>query len=267
MSTTTLAISAFSGLVVAALYTVVGYRLQGRAVSREARTAQNLFIAWWYAIAASSTLTAVTLTAYTAGNLPKWLYQVNSQMGLLALTVALWGLLSYLVYLYTGSRRAHLWIGGFYVLFYVLLQAAVAYFGPPDQISDNGWTLTTLYEDENGELGVAIQLSRAWIIVILVALVGPQFGAAVAYARLYKRAQDATQRYRIAMISGSIIVWFGTSLVAGSLGVEGITWQVVSRVLSLLAASAILMAYYPPAFLRRRWGLRALKDDAVPLPE
>ena len=37
-----------------------------------------------------------------------------------------------------------------------------------------------------------------------------------AYARLYRKTRDRTQRYRIALLTGSILIWFGTSAIVGA---------------------------------------------------
>ncbi|MEA3203857.1 MAG: hypothetical protein QOI63_1537, partial [Thermoplasmata archaeon] len=97
-------------------------------------------------------------------------------------------------------------------------------------------------------------------LAFVALFVGPQMGAAAAYALLYRKAEDRTQRYRIALVAGSIVVWFGSSALAAGANIRGLTWQVASLLLALAAGFAILLAYLPPAAWKRRWGLRSIDD-------
>lgn len=248
----TLTLSVVISLVTAVVYGYVGYRMSQRQVVGDARLAHQMFVLWWAALSASSLLSALMVTLYKLDALPLWLYQSITQLSLLLIIVALLGLLFYLVYLYTGNRSSLGWMVVVYVLFYAALVGLIQWLGAPEALTDDGWTIV---QDPQPDLPDAV----SWAFLIF--LLGPQLGASFAYLRLYKHARTPTQRYRIAVVSGSILVWFGSSLLASAAQLEeSLWWQMFSRLLSVLASLAILAAYFPPAFLAKRYGLERLTD-------
>ena len=259
MTPNTLAISAVFSIATAALYLYIGAVLRQRQVSPGARLAKDLFAAWWIILGLSTLLGVLQLGLYATGNLPIWLYMTNSQLSLFLIFAALWALQCYLVYLYRGTTRAFVPLAAFYLAFYVFVVGVLMWVmveHPYDRIADNGWTLAAEPEFEVGR-GVGL-------IAILV-LVGPQMAAAVAYARLYRKTTDRTQRYRIALLTGAILGWFGTSLLAAAANAnEGAGWQLVSRLIGLTAGGIILAAYKPPGWIRRRFDIRGLDDEVRP---
>ncbi|MEA3189977.1 MAG: hypothetical protein QOD77_559 [Thermoplasmata archaeon] len=245
--------SALTGL----LYAYVGWRLQARRVSEDAKVAHGMFVLWWYALAATSALTVATNVLHMTGRLEIWLYQAITQVALLVLLSGLLGLLYYLIYLYTGNKRYLASLVVLYIVMYGWVVALLYQIGPPTQLADNGWTITRLPK---------VDYNPAVALAFVVLLIGPQVAAALAYAGLYRKAQDNTQRYRIAMVAGSIVVWFGASLVASALqastgAASSEAWQYVSRMLTVLGGLAILMAYRPPRAWQKRWGLRSIEAE------
>lgn len=253
MSSMTLALSAAGSFLTAVLYLYIGHVLRGRAVSADARLANGMFVLWWQALGALGMLGVGILLLYMADALPLWLYRSFVTLALLGLFVALWGLQFYLVYLYTGSRRSFVPLGVFYGLLFVGTLALVEYIGSPERIVDNGWALET---EPEVELGVAFGLGFSLLII------GPQLAAAIAYARLFSKTRDRTQRYRIALVTGSIIVWFGSGIVAtGAQVSDDLSYQLFSRLIGIAGALVILMAYKPPHWIRTRYGIRSISED------
>ncbi len=259
MSATTLAVSAAGSFLTAVLYLYIGHVLRQRQVSAEARLANGMFVLWWQAIGGLGLLGVAILLVYITGSLPMWLYQTYITLVLLGIFVALWGLQFYLVYLYTGSRRSFVPLGVFYAVLFVGTMTLIEYLGRPDRIVDNGWALQT---EPKFELGPAFGLAFTLI------LIGPQLVAAVAYARLFFKARDPTQRYRIALVTGSIIVWFGSGVVAtGAQVSDELSYQLFSRLIGIAGALVIFMAYKPPNWIRQRFGIHSIDEDAnIPLP-
>lgn len=251
MSQTTLLLSMLGTVATASLYLYVGQALHRRKVSPEGHLANAMFVLWWRSLGGLSLLSAGALALYMADRFPIWLYQAYVICVLLVIFLALWGLQFYLVYLYTGSRRSFVPLGLFYLALFIAVVGLIEYVGTPERITDNGWSLRTEPRVEFG----------TWFnVAFSVLLVGPQLVAAVAYARLYRKTDDRTQRYRIALVTGSIIVWFGTSLVASAFDAsDNVTWQMASRVLSVIAVLVILMAYKPPSWVRERYGIRPIE--------
>ena len=252
MSQATLALSVLGSVATSLVYLYVGRVLHRRVVSPEARLANNMFVLWWLGLGSLGLLGAAAVTLYMAGGLPVWLYQAYTSFVLFLLFGLLWGLQFYLVYLYTGSRRSFAPLGAFYALLALATLALIEYTGTPQAITDNGWSLQTQPRVEFGQ---------AFTTAFVLLLLGPQMAAAIAYGRLYRKARDRTQRYRIALVTTAILVWFGSSLVATAFEANrGLGWQLLSRVIGLLGALTILAAYKPPAWVRERYGIEGIKQ-------
>lgn len=252
MPTDTLVLSTLASVASAVLYLYIAVVLQRRQVSADARFARNMFALWWAVLGVLGIMGAAQVFLYRAGHLPIWLYLTTTQVALVALFLALWALQVYLVYLYTGTKRWVLPLGVFYVAMYIAIVGLLQWAGRPEEIVDNGWQLRTLPESD---------LPREFGVVFIVLLLGPAMWAAGAYARLYGKTKDRTQRYRIAMLTTAILVWFGTSAVVGASSTPGevnVPWQIASKLLALAAAVAILFAYQPPGWIRRKFGIEAL---------
>jgi hypothetical protein len=253
-------VAAIASVVTGALYLYLARVLHARRVSAEAAMARDMFALWWALLGLLNFIGVIQVALYRAGDLPIWLYLTLGQLGIWALFAALWALQVYLMYLYTGSKRWVVPLGVFYLVLYMSVVALIHWIGPPGAIGDNGWTLRT---DQT------FQLSRGWTVALLLVLLGPQMAAALAYARLYRKTNDRTQRYRIALLTGAILVWFGTSALVGATSDPNpdhvnVPWQIASRLLSMAAALTILAAYRPPLWVRRRFAVRSLDDEAMP---
>ncbi|MFA5944837.1 MAG: hypothetical protein WC876_10270 [Candidatus Thermoplasmatota archaeon] len=256
MTTTTLAFSAAFSIVTSALYLYMGSVLRRRAVSQDAKLAQGMFVLWWESLGGLGLAGAGVQIIYAVrGGLPTWIYQAYVTFLLLVLFVALWGLQFYLVYLYTGSRRTFVPLGAFYAVLYLATLALIQWTWSqgPFEVVDNGWALRT---------EPTVQLGAAASLLFTIVLVGPQVFAAVAYALLFRKTSDRTQRYRIALVAGSIIVWFGSSILGTAAQVStDLSWQIISRSIGILGALVILMAYKPPHWVRAKYGIRSIVDE------
>jgi hypothetical protein len=214
-------------------------------VSADAQLAGNMFVLWWAALGGLSILSGVMTLLYALGTLRIWLYDTYVVVVLLALFVALWGLQFYLMYLYTGSKRSFTPLGVFYLVFFAFTLGLVQLGGTTESIVDNGWSI----QAEPG-----LDLPPVLGLAFSVALIGPQLVAAIAYGRLYFKTDEPMQRYRIAMVTGAIIVWFGSALLAAALQVNtSVGWQAASRIISIMAALAVLAAYKPPKWIEKHF--------------
>ena len=69
---------------------------------------------------------------------------------------------------------------------------------------------------------------------------------------------------KIALVTGAIIVWFGSSVVGTALDVtRDLGWQLFSRIISIAGAAVILMAYKPPRWVREKYGVQGVEDPRV----
>ena len=260
MSQTTIAIATIGSILTSLLYVYIGRVVRLRKVSADARLANGMFVLWWHSLGALGFLGALMLVIYMAGGLEGriWLYESYTTFVILVLFLALWGLQFYLLYLYSGSRRWFMPLAVFYAVLFLLTEGLIESIGSPSEITDNGWQLKTLPEVEFGQ---------AFNLAFMVLIVGPALVTAIAYARLFRKTEDRTQRYRIALVTGAIIVWFGSSVIGTALEVnDDLGWQLFSRVISILGAIVILMAYKPPRWVRERYRVHGVESETSQQP-
>jgi hypothetical protein len=253
MFQSTLLFGALLAFLNAGIYLYVGRVLSGRkAASPDARLAWGLFVLWWYALAVTTFCGGLLslLGAFGITLLP--LFTTINIVNLLATCVALYGLMFYLLYLFTGRRL--LWpLAGFYFAYFILLvyyvQARV-----PTGVLVERWRATLAYQNPPGTL----------FVFALLLLVFPQIIGSLAYFTLFYRVEAPTQKYRILLVSWSIIIWFLSAFLASISGLaDQDWWQIASRLLGLGAALAILFSYLPPAWIRRRFGIASMTEETA----
>lgn len=251
-----LAFTTGAALVAAVLFAYVGFRLGRRVVTTpEAKAAFTCFRVWWYGVALTTAVAALRAGLYMAGWLEPWMYVAASQFTVVVICISLWALLCNLLYLYTGSLRSWPYLAGFYLLVLAVVIALVSWMGRPLSIGDDGWSLEPVTQ----------RVLPAWgAVLTIVLLVGPQLVAALAYLRLLGHAPDRTTRYRIVMVAGSLVLWFGSAILASVLQLEGAAGALVTRLAGILAAVLVLLAYDPPAPIRRRLGVKRAGEEHLP---
>lgn len=235
-----------SGIV----YGYVGYRLWHRDVAHGVRLPARSFAVWWLALAATTLMGIVTglLGHFDIVDLRIHLTLTYLDLGMLC--VALGSLLYYLVYLFSGKPGAIVPIAGFYTLYFLLLVYYIS-FSKPIGVEVSGLDASIQYADRIG--GV-------FFGVVLALLVLPQILGGLAYATLWFRVRHPTQRYRIALVSTTIIVWFGSALVGAATGASQRWeyWSLLSRMIGLTASLLLLAAYFPPGWIRKGWGIESV---------
>jgi hypothetical protein len=250
----TLLFSAFFALVAASMYAYVGWRLSKRLISSsEARLAWRSFTVWWYGLAIT-TLIGGFLNLFGAFGLTSLpLFVTATYINILVICIALWGLVYYLIYLFTGNRRLLVPLAIFYIFYYVLLVYYITA-SIPENINVDRWRTAVDYR---------APLTGPFFVMVVVLLLLPQIIGGFAYFTLYFRVAEVTQKYRILLVSGSIIVWFLSPIaaLAGGLAQQD-WWQLASRLIGLAAALTILMAYLPPRWLKQRYGIISLLDES-----
>ena len=238
----------------AIVYLYVGYHLARRRVEGPNRLAAALFATWWIILGGLQIMTLVGRLLSDSGVRDLAVHLTLAEIELLALCIALWALLYYLVFVLTGTRRAMMPLAIFYGAFYVWILYLILSLHPMGvKDAPTGGVQLDFAEEAPGYATFAF----------IVLLLGPVLVGAIGYFRLYFRVQGTTQRYRIGMIAVTLIAWFGSAAIASASGVSNAAWwRPASTFLGLLAALAIYFAYRPPAFLRRRYGLESVNADA-----
>ena len=248
----TLLFSAFFAMTAAGIYGYVGWRLGKRVVSSaEARLAWMAFILWWYGLAATTLIGGLQNIFGVVGLTSLPLFVTAAYINILPACIALWGLLYYLIYLFTGNRRLLQSLAVFYITYYVLLvyytTASV-----PDSVEVGRWSTTLVNR---------APLTGPFFVILAISLLLPQIIGSIAYFTLYFRVTDVTQKYRILLVSGSMIIWLLSPYIALAGGLaQDDWWQFASRFIGLAAALTILMAYLPPRWLKQRSGIISLND-------
>ena len=250
----TLVFSALFALLAASIYAYVGWRLSKRVISSaESRLAWRSFTVWWYGLAAT-TLIGGFLNLFGALGLTIFpLFVTATYINILVICIALWGLLYYLIYLFTGNSRWLVPLAIAYWVYYVLLVYYITA-SIPESIKLEPWRTSLAYQ--------APQTGPFFAIVIALLLL-PQIIGGLAYFTFFFRVPEVTQKYRILLVSWSIIIWFVSPLaaLAGGLAQQD-WWQLASRFIGLAAALTILMAYLPPRWLKQRYGIISLPDES-----
>jgi hypothetical protein len=253
MTQPTLLFGAALSILSAGIYYYVGRVLSKRRVaSPDARLAWMLFVVWWYALGTSTLVGALLslLGAFNIVGLP--LFITLTQFNLLAICVALYGLMYYLLYLFTGNRRLLTPLTLFYIAYYILI---IYYIQSrmPVGVTVGRWNASLEYAQGPG---------GPVFIVALLLLIFPQVIGSLAYFTLYFRVKNVTQKYRILLVSWSIIIWFMSAFLASIAGFGGQDWwQVTSRLIALSASLAILLAYDPLPWIRRRLGVSSIIEE------
>ncbi|MGC2289003.1 MAG: hypothetical protein WA688_04010 [Thermoplasmata archaeon] len=246
---------AFADFVAVGIYLFLGWRFSQRPVSPESRLPVLQFSLFWLGLALVTFIGGIesAVAAFVTPSLPLvvTLYYVE----ILLLCAVLWGLVGYLVHLYTG-RSFLAPLTALYALLYVLLVYFITASGP------DAVTVTL------GAVGVryATPVGGPILGLLVLILIVPEFLGAFLYFTLFFRTQDRTARYRIALVSWGLVAFFGV----GSVGVAtrlggGLGAVTLGAVLGIVPALVILVAYYPPRLVRERLRVTGIEVVTRPL--
>lgn len=241
-----LLVGALADLFVAGVFATVGYRLSRRSVAPEAKRAARGFNLWWAGIALVWTIDAARGFAIAGGVSPQsaaWdAFLLGQYAFIIVLCVALTGLLTYLLFVFTG-RDLYVPLAAFYGAYVIVALLAMTTAQPSD-IRIGTWATHVVYAND-----LAPATEATFFLFLLV----PQLGGAAAYLSLARRTTERERKFRILVVGTSLLVWIGVNLAADLAGwTYADAWQVARRALALVASIAILLAYDPPAWLRAR---------------
>lgn len=250
----TLLFSALFSLVSALIYSYVGWRLGKRVVpTGDDRVAWIAFTIWWHGLAATQLITASNHLFGAVGWTSMPLFFTTGNLNVLVSCISLCGLVYYLTYLFTGNRQL-LWpLIMFYFVFYMLVIYYIAD-SVPDHVAVSRWNTTLVSQNE---------LPQPIAVLIIVMLLFPQILGSLLYFTLFFRVKEITQKYRILLVSWSMLVWFASPLLSlvGNMEQQD-WWQIIGRSIGVIAALTILMAYLPPRWIQQRYGVLSLNDEA-----
>lgn len=232
----------------------MGESVRRRHAPQDARLALTMFALWWFGLAASTALGGIRGVLAAAGVDNVAVYLTLTHVSLVPLTVALWALLYYLLFLYTG-RAGILWpLSVGYALLYLALVGLLVWLSPTGVAIENGVA----------RVEYARSLAGPGLAVLLGAFLGPVVVAAVLYGSLFFRLKDRTQRYRVGLVSSAFLAWFASPIAAIALGASTEAWWVVtSRAIGVLVPLVVLAAFRPPAWIRARLSSTARSAEAT----
>lgn len=241
--------------VVTGIYLFMGLRLAYRPVAPALRLPSSQFALFWLSLAAISSITAGLSLEATFASPSDALVVKMVHLEILLVCAALWGLLGFLTYLFTGKNYLVPW-SIFYAAFYVVLSFLITASRPSIVVITNG-VVSVQY---------TVAFAGPLLDALLVGLLAPVFAGAFLYFSLVLRTTDRTVRFRITLTSWSLIAWLGLAFLdpGQALG-SGLLGAILSQSLGAIAALVILLAYYPPRWVCTRFGVHGI-DANTPAP-
>ncbi len=248
--------TAVVSFLVAAVYLYFAYRLSQRDVAPGARLASNQFALWWGGIGVTAVVSGIEVALAAAGALALPGALTIYLVSILIDCAFLWGLVGFLVFVYTG--RYHLLeLTAFYAWFYITVLYFV-FLRVPSGVLYSAGAVSLTYS------AAAVPLLE---VVIVLGLIVPEIVGAILYLSLAGRAPaGSAQRLRIWLVGGGILLWFAIDVFVPS---STAAWGLVRTVLELVPGAMSLIAFYPPSWgpARLRTGDRTPKGGSVPSDE
>lgn len=237
-----LAVSVALSLATTTLLAYAGVLVLRRSASDEARLALRMFATWWFSVAAVIFLAGSHTLLAILGVRDIALHTALVYAGAVPLAAALWGLLYYLVFIYTGRRSAIWPLTLAYVGFLAFELYYFASFGDR-RLEETIWNVRV----------VGDAFPPTWIGMTFAALLAaPVLFVVAAYGLLLLRTLDPAHRYRLRLITFAFAQWFGVVLVGYALGWDRAEWfPIVYEAPGVLASLLVVAAYRPPRWVER----------------
>lgn len=223
-------------LLACASFVSVARVLAARA-SGDGSGAQRAFVAWWIGMAGVVGLRGVLDLAAAAGYTSLAATVAERYVEIALIASAAWGMSYYVGYLYSGRQVLSPIFLAYFVLV-ALLYAWATYIGRPTEVVVGAWS-------------VGFRPVTPYVDAIYFLVGVPIIVATLAYLSLIFRPLERIQRYRVAMVSLSILAWVVGGL-AASLEGDPLRGLLAITGLGLVTAVAVYLAYHPPLPLLRR---------------
>lgn len=232
----------------AVLFAYAGALTWRREVPSRARTANRAFSLWWWSAAAVISLLSVANVLGILGIRGDDVHATLHYLRAAPLSLALGGLMYYLLFLFTGRRDLLLPVAAAYLAQHAFTIYYYVRLGPMRTVV-TGWDVRVVpAAPADPALSAAFGLTLALPVVL----------ACGAYVAIALRHGDRQQRYRVALIGVALGQWFLLLLVSFLLGLQQREWfSMLYQVPGLLSAALVVVALRPPAWLRARMGLEA----------
>lgn len=213
-----------------------------RASSPRTQRAVAAFAGWWYALAATCSVTALVNLLVATADPPLSLVLGLQFLNLSAACMGLAALLYYLLYFYTGRT---FWFWPLTIVYAVAAALLIRMVGAwqPVEFVATPWSVQISY---------ASAASGFAVIVMGLLLIGPQLLASLAVLVLALRLPPSAERVRLLVVGGAIAMWFGSSLLASMLGLtDDVVWQAIQIWVPIVLGISVLLVHRPPHWLAR----------------
>ncbi|PKK86205.1 MAG: hypothetical protein CVT48_02175 [Thermoplasmata archaeon HGW-Thermoplasmata-1] len=234
---------------------MIGGMLLKRKAKKEFSRPIFFFAMWWLIIGFSTAKTVLEkiMVDYEYYGLHMFLLYLNTVL----VFAGLFFLLYYTLVIFTGKEKTTIPFGVFFLALLIMILAFIVA-SHPVVVTEAGGDLAP------GSIDYEIEMPIWMITVLVLGIIVPQLGVCIAlYALFFKLKGQPTQRYRVFLISTSLFLWFGSSLLvyfAGSAGGSG-AWLIIKELIALFAGMMIYFAYNPPTFVRRKYNITGLADE------
>lgn len=228
------------------IFAFLGIVLQGRRMAGAMRLPAAQFALFWLGLAGVELISAIESLVAVAQVPPLALVLTLFYLEIALLCAILWGLLGYLVFLFTGRNFLVPITTGYLALYVALLYLVTA--AMPNAVTVDLGVVN---------LHLASPLAATTDLLFVAALILPEIVASALYLSLAFRSADPTVRYRLGLVGGALLFWFSFAAVGPALLGSGVLGTLAGRVVAPAAAIVVILAYFPPARWRER-GIRAL---------
>lgn len=226
-----LGVAALASFAAGAVFLRMGWHLRGDAGPGQDGRALRAWSIWWAGIGAATATVGIRLllgAVDRTGAVP-----LVQTVGIVFTGGAMWGLLAYLGYIYTGRMTVGRIAAWSYGILVTLTVAFIAW-AAPHEVVVRSWTVESM--------SVGAPLGSAMDIILMLAFLVPPIIAGALILRLLPNIQDAAQRRRILAVGIGIPLWILVHVAARVSDADA--WQFIARVvLGLAVALTIAWAY------------------------
>lgn len=238
MAGSTFALSAAFTLPLAIAYLVVGARVHRRS-RLEQQPALAWFAAFWVGIGAYGFVEAAWMWTHLVGvgSWPFALFVLHVKV--VATVVGFGGLVMYMLVVYGAGRKTLALVVAAYAM---LLAAAETFYSWRQPVAQEAgqWGMRLLYAQND---------TQPYWTALMALMFVPPLVATLAYAALLRTTSDPALRYRIKLVSASLLAFFVPAFLGWRAG--GFAWWGgVEKALSALMAVGIVLALWPPPSVR-----------------
>lgn len=222
-------------LLVGATFGWVGYRQWMRQREGDDRKATRFFVIWWAGLAVVEVGRATQGLMHAAFGPDIQAAMAIDYVNALAFSIGLWGLLTYVFYLFGAPDRIWIGTGTYYAIYGGLFLATLAWLDPVFV--------------ESTEFGVRVvfarDLSAAWFRAIFALFLIPPLMASLSILHLARQHDNPTVRRRALFVGLGVITWCASTWLSVAIATSATSFlHFLPIVLDGFAGMMIVWAYH-----------------------